>query len=163
MAVNSWHCRGAKLHISSAIGAFIIAVCIYRLVMRSIDLSETAHFAHWKSGTTSKTIFFLTKKIFFSDFFLRLNFVSDYIPQLYFVCNHLIFHKPQPSPKSCRPSTFTVSHIIFQTSSQMPNLLRRKVADQISKVADHLVDDRRWLSVVARDPEDSNILVSGTV
>ena len=26
----------------------IIAVCMYRLVMINIDLSETAHFAHWK-------------------------------------------------------------------------------------------------------------------
>ena len=33
---------------------------------------------------------FVGKKNFFLRFFLRLNFVSDYIPQLYFVCNHLI-------------------------------------------------------------------------
>ena len=35
---------------------------------------------------------------FFSDkdfFFLGLNFVSDYIPQLYFVCNHLISTRNQ--------------------------------------------------------------------
>ena len=35
-----------------------IAVCIYHLVMISIDLSETARFAHWKSEITSETIFF---------------------------------------------------------------------------------------------------------
>ena len=43
---------------------------VYHLVI-SIDLSETAHFAHWKSKTTSETIFFLTK--FFPTFCLRLN------------------------------------------------------------------------------------------
>ena len=49
----------------------IIAVCMYRLVMVSIDLSETAHFAHWKSETTFfLTNFFPNKKIFFSDFVL---------------------------------------------------------------------------------------------
>ena len=63
--------------------------------MISIDLSETAHFAHWKYETTSETIFYVkiffqTKNIFLR-FFLGLNFVSDYIPQLYFVCNHLLF------------------------------------------------------------------------
>ena len=72
----------------------IIAVCIYRLVMISIDLSEITHFEHCQSETKSETIFFLTK-IFFSNkiflgFFLGLNFVSDYILQLYFVCNNLI-------------------------------------------------------------------------
>ena len=80
--------------------------------MISIESSETAHFEHWKSDTISKTFFFfwtkfffLTKmfsqqKLFFLDIFclgldffgtefcLRLDFVSDYIPQLYFVCNH---------------------------------------------------------------------------
>ena len=82
----------------------LIAACIYRLVMISINLSETAHFVHWKSETTSETIFFLTNfflnKKYFSwilsrtGFCLRLNFVSDfvsdYIPQLCFVCNHFI-------------------------------------------------------------------------
>ena len=38
--------------------AQIIRVCIYRLVVISIDLSETVHFAHWKSETISETIFF---------------------------------------------------------------------------------------------------------
>ena len=78
--------------------------------MISIESSEIAHFEHWKSDTISKTIFldkiffpdknfFPTKIIFLGlfclglDFFgtefcLRLDFVSDYIPQLYFVCNH---------------------------------------------------------------------------
>ena len=51
--------------------------------MISIDLSETAHFAHWKSETF-ETNFFPRQKNFFLDF------VPDYIPQLYFVCNHLI-------------------------------------------------------------------------
>ena len=62
---------------------------MYRLVMISIDLSETAHFAHWKSKTMSKTNFFLT--VYFSDkkyflwlfswieFCLGLNFVSDFV------------------------------------------------------------------------------------
>ena len=81
----------------------IVRYCgIYRLVMVSIDLSETAHFAHWKSETTSETNFFVTKffsnkKFFFSYFVsdwifcLGLNFASDYIPQLYFVFNHLLY------------------------------------------------------------------------
>ena len=47
----------------------IIAVYTYRLVMISINLSETAHFAHWKSETTSETNFFLTI-IFLINFFL---------------------------------------------------------------------------------------------
>ena len=55
-------------------GPVLIAVCIHRLVMRSIDLSETAHFAHWKSKTTSDKFFsdnfFTDKKIFFLDFWL---------------------------------------------------------------------------------------------
>ena len=63
-----------------------------------------AHFLHWKSETMPKTIVF-QQKIFSQilsqtgfclglTFCLGLNFVSDfisdYIPQLYFVCNHLI-------------------------------------------------------------------------
>ena len=36
------------------------------------------------------TKFFFQQKNIFLGFCLRLNFVSDYIPQLYFVCNHLI-------------------------------------------------------------------------
>ena len=31
-----------------------------------------------------------SENFFFLRLCLRLNFVSDYIPQLYFVCNHLI-------------------------------------------------------------------------
>ena len=75
-----------------------------RLVMISIDLPDTAHFGYCQSETKSETIFFPTKlcldKKYFSffsywilsqsGFCLKLNFVSDYIPQLYFVCNHLI-------------------------------------------------------------------------
>ena len=60
------------------------AICMYHLMMISINLSETAHFGHWKSGM-SETNFFPTKNIF-----LRLDFVSDYIPQLHFICNDLI-------------------------------------------------------------------------
>ena len=45
----------------------IIAVFMYRLVMINIDLSQTAHFAHWKSDTTTETNFYLT--IFFSNKF----------------------------------------------------------------------------------------------
>ena len=65
------------------------------ILMISIDLSETAHFVHWKSETTSErkifsdNFFFLTKYIFHRLNFVS-DFVSDYIPQLYFVCNHLI-------------------------------------------------------------------------
>ena len=68
----------------------IIAVCVCPSV---IDLSETAHFAHWKSKTRSETFFsdnFFPIKSIFLRFCLGLNFVWDYIPQLYFVCNHLI-------------------------------------------------------------------------
>ena len=73
------------LYRNNLLACSVIAVCIYRLVMISINLSETANCAHWKSETMSETNFFLT--IFFSDkIFLRLNFVLDYIPQLYFVC-----------------------------------------------------------------------------
>ena len=67
----------------------LIAVCIYCLVMISIDMSETAHFVHWKSETMSEAIFF-RQTIFLSDFVSEsifcfgLNFVSDYILQLYF-------------------------------------------------------------------------------
>ena len=35
--------------------------------------------------------FFFLTKCFSNNFFLGLNFVSDYIPQLYFACNHLIY------------------------------------------------------------------------
>ena len=89
---------------------FIIAVCIYRLVMISIDLSETAQNVHWKSEITSNTklsprkIFseknFLEKKFYREKIFFRKkfsDFVSDWILYrtefclvLYFVCNHLI-------------------------------------------------------------------------
>ena len=66
---------------------------MYRLVMISINLSETAHFAHWKSKTTSETNFSDNfSDYIFLRFFLGLNFVSDYILQLYFVCNHLIIY-----------------------------------------------------------------------
>ena len=37
----------------------------------------------------SDKIVFPTKN-YFMEFCLGLNFVSDYIPQLYFICNHLI-------------------------------------------------------------------------
>ena len=60
--------------------------------MISINFSKTAHLAYWKSNTTSfVTNFFFNKKILFLDFFPGLNFVSDYMLQLYFVCNHLIY------------------------------------------------------------------------
>ena len=75
------------------------------LVMISIDLSQTSHFAHWKYKTMSETNFF-SDNFYFDNFFfnkksfsrtgfcLRLNFVSDfvsdYIQQLYFGCNYLI-------------------------------------------------------------------------
>ena len=61
-------------------------LCTYRLVMISIDLSETAHFAHWKSETMSETNFsdnFLFQQIVFPTenlflrIFLGLNFVTD--------------------------------------------------------------------------------------
>ena len=74
----------------------ITAVCIHRLVMVSIDLSETTQ-PKTKSETIlfSDKIFFLTKKMSLTGYCLVLNFVSDlvsnYIPQLYFVCNHLMF------------------------------------------------------------------------
>ena len=78
----------------------------------SIDLSETAHFGYCQSETKSETTFsnkniFLTKILFPTNFFpkkffsrifsqaefnLRLDFVSHYIPQLYFVCNVLMLY-----------------------------------------------------------------------
>ena len=58
--------------------------------MISIDLSETTHFGYCQSETKSKKKNFSDKKLFFSDFFLGLDFVSEYTPQLYFACNHLI-------------------------------------------------------------------------
>ena len=54
----------------------IIAVYLYRSVMISIDLSETAQKqkAHWKSETTSETNFLLTKESFSqTEFCLRLH------------------------------------------------------------------------------------------
>ena len=48
---------------------YIIVVCIYRLVMISIDLSDTTHCVHWKSETMSETKFFsdnfFSNKVFF--------------------------------------------------------------------------------------------------
>ena len=81
--------------------AIFIEVRIYRLVMISIDLSEKAQKSTLEiqdkiqSEIKSENFFpdktiFLTKKKFLR-FCLGLNFVSDYIPQLYFVCTHLIF------------------------------------------------------------------------
>ena len=59
----------------------LFRLCMYRLVMIIIDLSETVHFAHWKSETTSETIFFLT--VFFSDkkYFSQ----TEFCPRLDFV------------------------------------------------------------------------------
>ena len=74
-----------------------IAVCISRLVMISIDLSETTQKStieirdKIQSETISENFFFSNKNFFatknpnfirkkFSDFCLGLNFVSDYIP-----------------------------------------------------------------------------------
>ena len=49
----------------------------------------------WWAGSNQGPLpgsnFFPDKKSFLR-FFLGLNFVSDYIPQLYFVCNHLIIY-----------------------------------------------------------------------
>ena len=64
----------------------IVAVWIYRLVMKSIDLSKTPHFEHCQSETNYfPTIFFLTK-FFFSDFF------SDRILSQTEFCLGLIFY-----------------------------------------------------------------------
>ena len=70
---------------------------------------------HWKSETMFETKFILRQnlRIFFSnnlffprkssqilfqtEFCLGLDFASDYIPQLYFVCNHLILLEMIPS------------------------------------------------------------------
>ena len=75
--------------------------------MISIDLfRDNSKKARWKSETKSenffsdKTIFLIEKEILrfclllnlsVTEFCLGLNFVSDYMPQLYFVCNHLIY------------------------------------------------------------------------
>ena len=71
-----------------------VLIVVSRLVMISIDLSDTAHFDYCQYETKSEEIFFLTKKIsrIFSrtKFCPELDFVSDYTPQLYLVCNHLI-------------------------------------------------------------------------
>ena len=100
---------------------WVIAVCVYRLVMISIERSETGQkstleirdkFSLRQNAVQDKfqsENFFLMVGIFFffrlnfvsdciffglnlsqTEFCLRLNFVSHYIPQLYFVCNHLI-------------------------------------------------------------------------
>ena len=68
-----------------------IAVCIYCLVMLSIDLSETAHFAYWKSEITSETnYFFLT--IFFRQFFFPTkNLFLGFCLGLYFVSHYISY------------------------------------------------------------------------
>ena len=53
-----------------------IAMCIYRLVTVNIDLSETAQKAHWKSETTSKTIFFSDNLFFPTKFYFRQKIFS---------------------------------------------------------------------------------------
>ena len=74
---------------------------IYRLVMTSINLFETAHFAHWKSDTTSETNVFVTIKFLFltKNFFIPPYFVSDWSLSwkefclgLNFAFNHLIIY-----------------------------------------------------------------------
>ena len=72
--------------------------------MIRIHLPETIQKMHWISETTSETNsvgkkfvrkkFLSEKKIYWkknswTDFCLRLNLVSDYITQLYFIYNHL--------------------------------------------------------------------------
>ena len=91
----------------------VIAVCIYHLVMISIDLSETTQksaleiwdkfslrqISDWENireffsrqNSFSDKFLFFWQLFFSTEFCLGLNFVSDYIPQLYFVCNLLIF------------------------------------------------------------------------
>ena len=91
----------------------LIAVCMYHLVMISIVLSETAHFVHWKSERTSETIFFLTKN-------LVLNFVLDYILQLYFACNHLICLIIQCG-KNVRSNTRYVYHAVTPSAAWQLN------------------------------------------
>ena len=64
---------------------------MYRLVIISIDLSETAHFAHWISETMSETIF--SNKIFFSRqtfFFLTKNSFSWILSQTEFISDWVL-------------------------------------------------------------------------
>ena len=93
-------------------GQSMIVVCLYHLVMIRIERSETAQKSTLEIGDNSvqdkmqsKTkfslrIFFRWSEFFFfwtkfylslylsqTEFCLGLNFVSDYIPELYFVCN----------------------------------------------------------------------------
>ena len=82
----------------------VIAVCICRLVKIAIDLSETAQKSALqirdKVQSETKSENFLSDNFFFeekhswilsqTEFCLGLTFVLDYIPQLYFICNHLI-------------------------------------------------------------------------
>ena len=88
----------------------LIAVCMYRLVIISIKRSETAQKSTLEIQDKIQSEIFLSdgqKFLFFrlnfvsdciclrlnlswTEFCLRLNFVLDYILQLYFVCNLLI-------------------------------------------------------------------------
>ena len=110
--------------------SIIIAVCIYRLVMISIDLSETAHFVHWNSEKMSETNCFSDK--IFLRFFLRLDFVSDFdsdcIPQLYFLHNHFMLscidklsirHQNKWRHSDHIPTVYIWSHIILIIPQQL--------------------------------------------
>ena len=91
-------------------GNFLVAICIYCLVMISIERSKTAQrsaleiqgkFSLRKNAVWDKIQFenfsWWSENFFFELNFvldcicLGLNFVSDYILQLYFTCNLLIF------------------------------------------------------------------------
>ena len=56
---------------------FLVAVCIYSLVIISIDLSETGHFAYCQSKTKSEANFFSNKIFPLKNFFL--GFVMDFL------------------------------------------------------------------------------------
>ena len=99
----------------------LVAVCMYCLVMIRIERSETAQksaleiqdkFSPRQNAVwdkiQSENFFPMVGKIFFSDCIcLRLNFVSDYIPQLYFVCNLLIFYYVSNQGYKCNYYLFT--------------------------------------------------------
>ena len=60
----------------------------FYLQLCCINLSKTTQKSHWKSETKFSPR--QNPRIFFQQFFFLQNFVSDYIPKLYVVCNHLI-------------------------------------------------------------------------
>ena len=87
-----------NVHVPISKRISLVAVCTYCLVMISIERSKTAQKSTLeirdKFGPRQNTVRNKIQSENFSrwseNFFFGVNFVSDYIPQLYFVCNLLI-------------------------------------------------------------------------